>query len=237
MLQGQEETIGLLDKSEQQNDFILDPVSLYEKSEEGLGKNKFFQRTNLRTSIFLIIVSLLVLWSLLDISSRLFYWIQAKSKHHPCWCGSSDAEAIALGCIYDHIAVDWLPETCVDHELIADFDISGTNLDGTWPYFQRKKSIQSAAPVFTPINATEIDTYAREGKTYYTTTGWHIAHCMFTWRKQFRAGLTGKPIESWNNKEEHILHCNDYIVDVVRRGAGLETMDTNIHGRNRHSNE
>ena len=101
----------------------------------------------------------------------------SRSSPH-CWCGTSDKEAMTIGC-HDHLAVDWLPQNCIDDELVKEFDRSGPEPDGTWPYFETE--IYSPLGIsFIPINATEIDTFAIEGRDYYATKEWHILHCMFT---------------------------------------------------------
>ncbi|PYI06678.1 hypothetical protein BO78DRAFT_294227, partial [Aspergillus sclerotiicarbonarius CBS 121057] len=120
--------------------------------------------------------------------------------HPSCWCGTSDQEALAMGCRYDHLAVDWLPPHCIDDELTAEFDLSGPGPDGEWPYFKHHNGTG-------PVGTAELDGYAEAAVDYYTTRQWHIAHCVFTWRKQFRARFTGKMVEPWNDNEEHIVHC------------------------------
>jgi len=143
---------------------------------------------------------------------------------------------MAMGCRYDHLAVDWLPQSCIDDELVKEFDRSGPGPDGTWPYFE--KEILSPSDVsFIPINATEIDTFASEGRDYYATKEWHILHYMFTWRKQFRAGFSGKSVEPWNNKEDHIMHCSNYVLGAIRMNRRLDDIETIILGADRHTDE
>ncbi|KAM0718422.1 hypothetical protein Q7P37_005492 [Cladosporium fusiforme] len=155
-----------------------------------------------------------------------------------CWCGSTDEQAISMGCHYDHMAVDWLPESCIDRVLVSEFDASGPGADGSWPYFDVAVLTESGgSPEFLPINGTEIDDLARVGKRYFATREWHILHCMFTWRKQFRARFDASHIEPWNNNEEHIQHCSDYIMRTIDWGLGKDDVDTQILGVNRHPHE
>ena len=56
-----------------------------------------------------------------------------------CSCGSSSAEAFALGCKFDGIAAAFLPPHCRDDELLDEFDRSGENPDGTWNYWRDPK--------------------------------------------------------------------------------------------------
>ncbi|KUJ10864.1 uncharacterized protein LY89DRAFT_557517, partial [Mollisia scopiformis] len=120
-----------------------------------------------------------------------------------CWCGTSDAEAIAMGCKYDHLAVDWLPPHCIDEELTAEFDRAGPGPLGAWDYYADRNGTVR-------LSDTIIDQYAMAATNYYTTVEWHMAHCIYVWRKQFRTKFTGKIVEPWNDKEEHIMHCGGY---------------------------
>lgn len=139
-----------------------------------------------------------------------------------------------MGCRYDHIAVDWLPPHCIDDELATEFDGAGPN--GTWSYF-KLNGISLSGSSYVPINAHEIDDLAKEGIDYYATREWHIAHCMFIWRKQFRSMSRGRSMEPWNNKEGHIKHCSTYIMDALKKGQSLDEVDTFIPGNARHDGE
>jgi hypothetical protein len=143
-----------------------------------------------------------------------------------------------MGCHYDHLAVDWLPDSCIDKDLTVEFDASGPGADGAWPYFDVGNSTEAGnSPGFVPINNTEIDGFAKAGKWYFATREWHILHCMFTWRKQFRARFDASSVEPWNNHEEHIHHCSDYIMQTVRWGLSKDVVDTTILGVDRHPHE
>lgn len=143
-----------------------------------------------------------------------------------------------MGCRYDHIAVDWLPDSCIDKDLVVEFDGSGPGADGSWPYFELGNSTEvGGLPNFLPINSTDIDDFAKAGRLYFATREWHILHCMFTWRKQFRARFVAANVEPWNNHEEHIQHCSDYIMRTVRWRLSKDIVDTQILGVDRHTRE
>lgn len=121
-----------------------------------------------------------------------------------------------MGCLYDHLAVDRLPDSCVDTEFVAEFDTSGAEPDGSWPYFLAPNATASNQDVgFSQIENADIDVLAREGKGYFATREWHIQNCLFTWRKQFRVARHGGRLEPWNDHEEHIKHCSDYIMKTI----------------------
>lgn len=182
-------------------------------------------------------VSALAVWGFLDGSRRAFESIEAslKTARPNCWCGSTDAEAMAMGCRYDQIAVDWLPEYCIDNDLVAEFDASGPDANGSWPYFEPITMFGSENETdFVRIDNAEIDSFAREGRGYYATREWHVLHCMFTWRKQFRARFQAEKVEPWNNHEGHIKHCSEYIISAVKWRLEADVVETHILGVNRH---
>lgn len=187
---------------------------------------------------FAAFVVLLAIWGAIDIVVRLHPWRQPprRIQRPPCWCGDSNEAAIEMGCIYDHIAVDWLPEHCVDSELVDEFDRVGPQADGTWPYYVLD-AVNSPEEPFLPINASSIDSLARDGKQYWTTREWHIMHCMFTWRKQVRAGFSSRAVEPWNAREEHVQHCADYIIQAMRKHENLDDIETIVLGEDRHVGE
>ncbi|KAF4827995.1 hypothetical protein CGCTS75_v007923 [Colletotrichum tropicale] len=118
-----------------------------------------------------------------------------------CHCGSSVSEALDLGCKYDTLSVSWLPDHCREDELVAEFDRAGPN--GSWPYYADK----NATIPITIESISHLADLPHEQAIFYTSTGWHIAHCAFYWRKEFRMRAKGLGTESRYDKESHIEHC------------------------------
>ncbi|KAK7959684.1 uncharacterized protein PG986_004538 [Apiospora aurea] len=202
------------------------------------------QDWGLSNILIVTVVVLLAAWGAIDASTRALQLAQSvlrKEYRSPCWCGTSDAEAVAMGCTWDHIAVDWLPPHCVDHELMTEFDAAGSGPDGAWPYYisDARNVALITESQRTPVNLTDIDELAREGREYWTTVEWHISHCLFTWRKQVRSATSGGAVsvEPWNDKEAHASHCSMYIWDVLRTGRPLDEVSTVILGKDRHTDE
>ena len=81
-----------------------------------------------------------------------------------------------------------------------------------------------------------IDSLARGGEDYFATVEWHVAHCLFTWRKQvkFQHEESNLVVEPWNADEDHVRHCSGYIWNVIRNGRSLDEVDTIIPGKARH---
>ena len=170
-------------------------------------------------------VFLSVLGGLAILSIAYYALPQMWYQNRTCYCGTSNEEAMRLGCRYDHLAVDWLPPHCIDQSLTDEFDRTGPGTGGSWPYFADWEG---------GIVVEDIDEFARLGKTVYTTKEWHIAHCLFTWRKQFRAAYYGRDMETWNYDEGHINHCLRYIMS---NDSSLREIDTRIRGVDRHTQE
>ncbi|KAH8803630.1 hypothetical protein F5884DRAFT_683019 [Xylogone sp. PMI_703] len=193
---------------------------------------KQFKYYNKKSTVLTIIILCFAIWGVVDLLNRLFTRLSTilesqryGARKAACWCGGTDAEAISMGCRYDHLAVDWLPNHCIDDELLFEFDHAGTGINGSWPYWTSQYSGEL-------IDLDEINSYAETATDYWTTREWHIQHCIFTWRKQFRAQKLGTTIEPWNMNEEHITHCGKYLLKTV--GDSRSDVDTLIGGRNRH---
>lgn len=124
----------------------------------------------------------------------------ASGKRLSCNCGESVAEARANGCKYDSISAAWLPPYCRDDALAEEFNHAGPGPNGEWEYY-------------TDINKTrrlsleEISLLADNGGFFYMTQQWHVRHCHFVWRMQFRARWTKIHVSLRDDNEHHIMHC------------------------------
>lgn len=156
-----------------------------------------------------LLVCLLAIWGLCSI---LLQAIPARHSHVQevianvglplgCDCGDSVAEAVSLGCRFDSLSMAWLPEHCRDDELTAEFDTAGNGPNGTWLYYA--DTDHTIEVDFETVAAMGDDPTARVhmGKT------WHMIHCIFYWRKQYRTRLNGKIVEPRSDSEAHIKHC------------------------------
>ncbi|KAJ6443423.1 MIZ zinc finger protein [Purpureocillium lavendulum] len=118
-----------------------------------------------------------------------------------CNCGASVDEARSLGCKYDTLAAAWLPPRCIDQQLTSEFDRSGDGPDGQWRYWYD-------ANLTVPLSVEDLA--GRGGDDtfwFYSTPEWHVRHCLFYWRKQWRARFTGVLVEPRYDTDAHINHC------------------------------
>ena len=120
-----------------------------------------------------------------------------------CSCGTSVAEAKSLNCIYDELAIGWLPPHCIDSALTAEFSSLGTN-NGSWPYY-----LDQEATI--PLTLEEISLLADDGTPFYTTHEWYLVHCNYSWRKFFRSssGGSGVVMDVRNHNFKHTVDCGE----------------------------
>lgn len=94
-----------------------------------------------------LIVCAFAFWGFVDALGAAVRGLRSRLRTETphCWCGTTDEQAIDMSCRYDHIAVDWLPDPCIDKDLVVEFDASGSGADGSWPYFELGNSTEWAA--------------------------------------------------------------------------------------------
>jgi len=127
--------------------------------------------------------------------------IHSLNKRPSCSCGATVAEAKSLGCKFDTVEAAWLPPACRDDENSAEFDRAGPGTDGSWTYYTDRNKTGT-------YNISELGDLARVGE-FYTTLEWHIAHCVYVWRKQARAEKLGITLEKRYEGDHHIIHCHN----------------------------
>lgn len=136
----------------------------------------------------------------------------ASISHEPrrsCACGSSTAEAIALGCVYDSLSPAWMQPYCQDAELTAEFETLGDGPNGTWKYYADRNHTQELS--MPEVMALADDPAAR----FHVSWEWHVVHCYMYWIKQFRAQTTGIVVEGRFDNEGHIRHCAEVFQNRV----------------------
>ncbi|KAF9880134.1 hypothetical protein CkaCkLH20_02088 [Colletotrichum karsti] len=170
-----------------------------------------------KTSFYFRLLVLNVAVAVLGVLATVVYERKRGLPPRPivCYCGSSIAEAKTLKCKYDSLSVAWLPPHCRNDELTAEFEKAGPGENGTWAYYKDNKGK-------TPLSLEEVAALAdlpHEQAYFYTTTGWHVAHCAFYWRKQYRMRAKGSMTESRYDKESHIEHCYSIFMSVDPRDS------------------
>ncbi|THC89504.1 hypothetical protein EYZ11_011054 [Aspergillus tanneri] len=144
-----------------------------------------------------------------------------------CNCGSSIKEALEKGCKYDPMATSWLPSICRDDELIDEFNHAGPGQDGAWAYY----TDQSGNRTMTLEEVAQLAEKKGDEAAFWTTHEWHLAHCLFYWKKESRARKSGKVmIEKSFEGEYHVKHCAEVFQSCrplqeinTRSSAGLNS--------------
>ncbi|EQL03602.1 hypothetical protein OCS_00682 [Ophiocordyceps sinensis CO18] len=119
-----------------------------------------------------------------------------------CDCGASIEEAAALGCKYDTLSVSWLPPQCREDQLTAEFDQAGPG--GEWHYWADRNMTE-------PLTVQQVGALAAkpiDQAQFWTTFGWHVSHCSYYWRKEYRMRQRGLEVEHRYDRESHIQHCH-----------------------------
>jgi hypothetical protein len=162
---------------------------------------KLFKRTSYGVIVFLVVVTA-------GLGTYLAKTHMSTSrgpglKSITCLCGSSTSEAQAMGCKYDSLSASWLPAHCRDDELTAEFEHASGRPNGEWPYWADRNGTQ-------PLDLEQVGLLANLPKAqavFYSTFGWHVAHCAFYWRKEFRMRAKGLMLENRYDRENHVEHC------------------------------
>lgn len=124
-------------------------------------------------------------------------------------CGTTRAEAVTKGCIFDIMGVNWLPPTCFDEEfshesLSANTTLAALGGAGPTEWFLDFEHTQ-------PITADDVA--LRDELWAYASQSFHIAHCIYMWRLGTRAiarvrnGESPVYVHSGVLGEHHAEHC------------------------------
>jgi len=140
--------------------------------------------------------------------------LSAPDRSYKQHCGSTIAEAKALGCEFDLLGASWTPPACIDYELVDEFK----NLK-PWKYYADQKGT---------IEVLQSDLEKRpagEEGAFYATLEYHQFHCGYEWKKMHRALAAGKPLESDLSDYHHTAHC---VEKVQMDRSPFETIATKI---------
>ncbi|OCL04908.1 hypothetical protein AOQ84DRAFT_323709 [Glonium stellatum] len=144
-------------------------------------------------------VILLAIVGVATVITQAHHWLASPPGHFSCACGNNAEEAIAMGCKFDILATAWLPDHCRDEALTEEFNHAGPGPDGEWPYFL---DINGSIP----LTVEEVSLLPK-GTFWYGVYNWHVRHCFFYWRKQYRARYQHNIVEGKYDSEFHIMHC------------------------------
>jgi hypothetical protein len=128
-------------------------------------------------------------------------------------CGRNKAEAKEMGCTYDILANNWVPNSCVDQEAIQEYQA-----DGSWfPYSDENRT-----------QSLDVSALGDE-EFYYTSARDHIVHCAMLWKKQFRAFFYQREkLDTILTDSHHTFHCADYLINMTDFGTDFWNMPIKV---------
>lgn len=130
-------------------------------------------------------------------------------------CGDSVASARALGCRFEPMSWQWIPQACYYAELIESFK------ETTEWRFYRDYKLEPADE----LDNAEI--LAGDHELVYTLDKYHVVHCAYQWMKLHQAWVNKKPIDDSAISLGHSNHCLMNVLNPYtgKLGAGNCTAD------------
>jgi hypothetical protein len=127
--------------------------------------------------------------------------IDPKSLRRDYTCGASTEEAKATGCVFDILAMAWIPPQCHDPKLVDDF-----RHERNWQYWADQDGT---------IELREDELHLRSGpdQLIWASLEWHLIHCNYEWQKMNRAMIVGRRIEPALSDIAHTKHCGMITLD------------------------
>lgn len=179
----------------------------YARSEE---QRELYRKSKNRrkavTSYAAVFIITSLLWMLLILMTTPNVWKSFKTAGGPrnitsgaqlLTCGECVYEARELGCKYDILLNNWVPEPCYDEEFIEEYAD-----DGSWAAYADANLTQ---------RITNIEEMS-EREYYYTSVRDHVNHCAMIWKKQFWAFFENrKAIDTMISNPAHTDHCAYYL--------------------------
>jgi hypothetical protein len=148
-----------------------------------------------------------------------------------CDCGASTDEALSLGCQFVEMAAAWLPSICIDKSLSAEFDRSGPGPNGTWSYY-------SDASLQHPLTVGQVSLLANTQALFYSTWEWHVKHCTFQWRLDYRRRWLKTVVEPRYDHESHVTHCEGIFLSARDKSVGSNVrLNSSNHLPKEHSHK
>ncbi|KAF4783934.1 hypothetical protein HER10_EVM0001994 [Colletotrichum scovillei] len=124
-------------------------------------------------------------------------------------CGNSSTEARALGCVFDLLTNNWMPEYCSDPATDSEYRtwvMEPQRHLGAWAFYYDKNAEHQVA--------SEEELSNLVGRHVYTTTENHLAHCTFVARRMHRLAI-GEITAVAHNTFAHTMHCTSAILDAI----------------------
>jgi hypothetical protein len=134
-------------------------------------------------------------------------------------CGSTPAEARALGCKFDIMSFAWTPPACYDHSFSQAF----LKKNGPWVFYLDHNATMPLA--FDTLSDYDV---------VWTEHSYHVVHCLYAWERIHQAylgpsisedgmgyGKQGgrKLLPREMGSINHTEHCIGLVEDVAKKGV------------------
>ncbi|XP_014550005.1 hypothetical protein COCVIDRAFT_32161 [Bipolaris victoriae FI3] len=149
----------------------------------------------------------LVFWTGMLLATSKPTWPASRTLH----CGNSTAEAKSLGCVYDILSGDWMPEQCFDKETMNEYEEAGP-----WLWWADREGTQT-------LSREETSERTSPGPPYYGTPLDHAAHCLYTFKRMIKLRDQWGRLPPSSSTEWHTNHCVGFLMSFIT--ATKETSD------------
>jgi hypothetical protein len=174
---------------------LCDEEKFKDFSDVDSGELELVSPTKRKRTCRILVISIIATIVLLPIiyftTSR---WTAPRMKYSQC--GTSAAEARARDCVFESTGFTWLPKECHDAETENEF----------LRYVADNDLKLYHDPEYTK-EATAEEVKKGEKAGYFVHEGYHLAHCLFLFKKLHRAYASGKIIDGYIISLNHTDHC------------------------------
>jgi hypothetical protein len=115
-------------------------------------------------------------------------------------CGNTTEEALGKDCIFEFVAMAWVPRACYDQELEEEF-----LQRRDWHFYADVEGQQELSK--------EVIRETGGTNPLFMSYEFHWVHCAYTWKKLHRSRLRQKPIDTHISNYYHTIHCADGLAD------------------------
>ncbi|KUJ10402.1 uncharacterized protein LY89DRAFT_787439 [Mollisia scopiformis] len=131
-------------------------------------------------------------------------------------CGNSSTEALALGCVFDPLSVNWIHTEC-SHYGIEEFkEITDPRPNMKFPFW-RDKAGTTRIPDEHALSLSD---------EFHTTQAWHLSHCAYIILRLHDGYLRGARIDSNTNEFIHTQHCLEMFVELILKDEEKDVINT-----------
>lgn len=138
---------------------------------------------------------------------------KTNQKPHPC--GTTSAEARALGCKFHQLTWSWLPPDCptyANEEFMAA-------AERPWVFYQDLGASKVA-------DGDAWEEVLNGERRVFGERREHVTHCIFMFLSLAKIIRDGTPYHESLGEYKHFKHCTNMLLDIARNSSGWNEVDT-----------